>query len=363
MKKRLVCLFLAALLLIPAVPCAFAYTREDEYEASLLHGLGLFQGTGTSASGQPEYSLGRQPTRAEAVTMLVRMLGKEDEARAGNWTLPFTDVSDWSRPYVGYAYANGLVSGTSDTTYSGDDKVTNTQYITMILRALGYETGTDFQWDRAWILSDRLGITNGCYVRAQSPLSRGDVVEISYQALKARLKGSDVSLGDRLAAEGVFSQEAVSAALSADPYAASYSFSGDDMLQYYWDLLQHVAGAEAWMNDLASDPDCIRIVRTQCLPKAKECTSRIIDAARVSGYEDVVPAAEAVASALDMVLAESIPDEAFPQQYASFISLFNTDPDGGQGISEHLGAAIESHGELHYPEELLDAIGDYLAQQ
>ena len=54
--------------------------------------------------------------------MLVRLLGKEEEALAGNWDLPFTDVSKTSAayPYIGYAYANGLTNGTSATTFEED---------------------------------------------------------------------------------------------------------------------------------------------------------------------------------------------------------------------------------------------------
>ena len=35
-----------------------------------------------------------------------------NRAKAKAWDTPFTDVADWAKPYVGYAYANGLTSGT-----------------------------------------------------------------------------------------------------------------------------------------------------------------------------------------------------------------------------------------------------------
>ena len=53
------------------------------------------------------FSLGRALTRNEAVTMLVRLLGQEDEALSGNYAMPFTDVADWAKPYVAYAYSTG----------------------------------------------------------------------------------------------------------------------------------------------------------------------------------------------------------------------------------------------------------------
>ena len=51
-------------------------------------------------------------------------------------------------------------SGTSSTTYSGNATVTASQYLTFVLRALDYDSSTDFQWDKAWELSDKLGITD-----------------------------------------------------------------------------------------------------------------------------------------------------------------------------------------------------------
>ena len=43
----------------------------------------------------------------------------------------FTDVADWAKPYVGYAYTNDLTAGTSATTYSGNNTVTASEYLTL----------------------------------------------------------------------------------------------------------------------------------------------------------------------------------------------------------------------------------------
>ena len=173
---------------------AFAASDEAVTAADALHELGLFNGTGTDANGKPIYDLDRAPTRHEAVTMLVRILGKEEEAKSGNWNIPFTDVADWAKPYVGYAYANGLTSGTGATTFGGNATVTASQYITFVLRALGYESGTDFQWDKAWELSDKIALTDGRYNADRKSFLRGDVAIISYTALTTATKGSNTPL-------------------------------------------------------------------------------------------------------------------------------------------------------------------------
>ena len=138
--------------------------------------------------------------------MLVRLLGKGEEAVSGTWETPFTDVADWAKPYVGYAYANGLTSGTGATTFGGNSPITASQYITFVLRALGYESGTDFQWDKAWELSDRIGLTDGRY-NASKEFLRGDVTIVSRSAMDVQQKDSDSTLADKLIAENIFSAQ------------------------------------------------------------------------------------------------------------------------------------------------------------
>lgn len=187
LKKRILSILLAAILICTAAPSTFAASDEAVTAANSLYSLGLFSGTGTDASGKPVFDLDRAPTRNEAVTMLVRLLGKEDEAKSKTWEIPFIDVAEWAKPYVGYAYANKLTGGTSATTFGGSDQVSATQYLTFVLRALGYKSGVDFQWDKAWELSDQLGITRGQY-NAASSFTRGDTAIVSYSALSQRAK-------------------------------------------------------------------------------------------------------------------------------------------------------------------------------
>ena len=110
MKKIVSAILSLALILSFTVIPANAASQEAIDAANALHDYGLFGGVGTNADGSINYDLDRTPTRAEAITMLVRLLGKEDEAKAGTWETPFIDVPDWAKPYVGYAYANKLTS-------------------------------------------------------------------------------------------------------------------------------------------------------------------------------------------------------------------------------------------------------------
>lgn len=199
--KKLLCPLFALLIVLSLSTAAFAADYSAEESANALYELGLFQGTGETANGKPIYSLDAAPTRAQAVTMLVRLLGKEAEAKAGTWTVPFSDLADWARPYVGYAYANGLTNGLSAERFGSDDKVTANQYLTFILRALGYSSERDFQRDKANAFSDSLGLTHGEY-RASRSFTRGDTARISFAALAQARKDSSETLAAQLVRQG-----------------------------------------------------------------------------------------------------------------------------------------------------------------
>ena len=160
MKRRFVPLLLAlALVLGLAAPAGAAGTSPmdvtdpglilpvtaGQAAAEKLNAMGLFQGVGTTAGGAPDFDLARTPTRVEGVTLLVRLLGQEYQGSHGGWKSPFTDVPGWAVSYVGYAYHQGYTKGTSETAFGSMLPLDAAQYLTLVLRAMGYEDGTDFQ--------------------------------------------------------------------------------------------------------------------------------------------------------------------------------------------------------------------------
>lgn len=204
MKRRfLASLLLLSLLLALAMP-ARAYDVQQA-AADRLYTLGLFNGVGDHADGTPDYALERSLSRQEAVTMLVRLLGAEEEAKNGSWYLPFTDVDDWAVPYVGYAYATGLTNGLSETVFGGTQPVTAAQYLTFVLRAMGYLSGAHFDWATAWDYTDALGITAGEYHAGNNEsFLRGDAVLVSSNGLDAMTAdGSGRTLLEMLEERGV----------------------------------------------------------------------------------------------------------------------------------------------------------------
>ncbi len=71
--------------------------------------------------------------------MLVRLLGKEEAAEAGDGVHPFNDVPGWAVKSVAYLYQNQLTYGISTSQYGSARLITPNQYATFLLRALGYE--------------------------------------------------------------------------------------------------------------------------------------------------------------------------------------------------------------------------------
>lgn len=211
MKKSIITLILVIALLISSTSVYAADITKSSADA--LHSLGLFNGSGVNADGTPQYNLENNLSRAEMVTMMVKLLGKEEEARNGDWKHPFTDVPDWASPYIGYAWANGLVGGSSPTTFSSNDQASETQYLTLILRSLGYEDSKgDFSWDKARVLSDKIGVTSPD--NKSTSFTRGSLAEISLSALATPMKNSSEKFADKLIKQNVFKAETFNKALN-----------------------------------------------------------------------------------------------------------------------------------------------------
>jgi len=205
MKKRTA--FILALILcftVSAQP-AFAAQRDSGFAGTLasdLQSLGLFKGVSDSGSG---FDLGRAPTKAEAVVMLIRMLGKDGEAQSGTWADPFTDVDPWAVNYIGYAHEKGLVNGVTGTRF-GSGSATAQTFLTLMLRALGYSDadGGDFTYADPYTLARNAGILPRFVDTAD--FLRADAVTVMYASLNADIKGTSATLASKLISAGVFTQ-------------------------------------------------------------------------------------------------------------------------------------------------------------
>lgn len=162
--------------------------------ANALKDLGLFMGSNTG------FDLDRAPTRGESIIMLLRMLGQADAAQKSSYVNPFTDVPAWAANYISYAYAKGYTSGTSKTTFGTNNIVTPEQFLTFMLRALGYsDKAGEFNVSTAIQKAETIKLVPvGKYKVGSKTFYRGDCVDIMYSVLGATKKPDNITIAKYL---------------------------------------------------------------------------------------------------------------------------------------------------------------------
>ncbi len=155
---------------------------------NLLSNLGIIKGY-DDGTFKPDNTV----TRAEAATMIVRMLGLADEVESG--ATNFTDVAadNWASGYVNVAEANGIINGMGDGTFNPNGEVTYGQIVKMIVCALGYEpvalaNGGYLGGGYLYAGSSQVtGFTKGVAGTANAAASRATVARLIYNALEVEL--------------------------------------------------------------------------------------------------------------------------------------------------------------------------------
>jgi len=167
-----------------------ASNTDADYEyfsyAQKLAEIGVFVGTGDG------FELNRQPTRIEAFVILIRLLGKEEEALSMTAeTSPFTDVPDWAVAYVNYGYSEGLTKGISETEFGSSDIIRSRSFTTFILRSLGYDDiEGDFSWSDANDFGKEIGLLEDQLFNeiVNEDFLRNQVAKLAYNALVTDMK-------------------------------------------------------------------------------------------------------------------------------------------------------------------------------
>lgn len=186
--------------------------------ADALNTMGLFQGSDVPyASG---YELESTPTRIEGLVMFLRLMGEEKAALAYPGSgITFADVPDWAEPYVAYAYDKGYTKGQEidkqwRVVFGTQDPLAPRDYMTFLLRALGYAEETDFQWLSAVADAQTLGVLTAGDVAllTDQPFHRAQVAYLSYFALSAKTAGGETLL-DRLTAAGAAEKDVAANAM------------------------------------------------------------------------------------------------------------------------------------------------------
>lgn len=204
-----VILIMVILLCLTPISQVYAETSvQYEDEADKLSDMSLFQGTNNG------FELDKVSTRGQGAAMLVRLIGKEDEALSMDYELPFTDVPKWAKPYVGYLYTNHLTNGIGADLYGTDNPLRAKDYMTFVLRVLGYSDigdTKDFTWDMSLEKAVSLGIISQKEKEqyATKTFIRDDMVHFSYQALYSTIKTTNQPLAIYLTEQKVIPVESI----------------------------------------------------------------------------------------------------------------------------------------------------------
>ena len=204
-KALLTAVVVITALLATSVPASAFSPNESRSIDNFFIEAQLLKGDGTG------YGLDKPANRLEGIIILIRLMGHDAEAQ-GMKDLPcqFTDVPDWAKGYVNYAYGENISKGVSDTQFGVNDQLTAYQYNTLLLRVLGYDDSQgDFSWEGSVDKAKNLDILPADFARASSKsktqFTKGTLLETSFYYLQANLKEQAQTLADSLIESGAIS--------------------------------------------------------------------------------------------------------------------------------------------------------------
>ena len=195
MLKKLTAVILSAVLILSCM-CVFATeTTETEvapsnqhaYAVNILNVLGVL--TDDEIQSFDETS---NVTRAEFVRLALKLIGFSDDLAVSEDALKFSDVpfTYWATPYIVYASDMGLISGYENGEFGPEDWLTYGQAVKIVLSAIGHTKDnsklTGYP-DSYIALASLLGLLKNVDVMPNSPITKGSVAELIYNALEAEV--------------------------------------------------------------------------------------------------------------------------------------------------------------------------------
>ena len=155
---------------------------KNNDKADVLKVLGLFAGTDTG------FKLEEPLLRVQGAIFLVKLLGKEADVKANNYTHPFTDVPAWANSYVGYLYQNKISAGIGGGKFGSLNLMTADEFTAFVLRAMGY-VDKGYNLTNVILYAWMIGLVdNNEYQQYKTggTFYRDDAILFMYNALKTR---------------------------------------------------------------------------------------------------------------------------------------------------------------------------------
>ncbi len=172
---------------------AAQFTDVDENNAYLAKAVDLLNHVGV-AKGTSETTFGTEElvTREQMAAFIYRLMKKGNSVEGGNNASRFTDLEDPTFFFmISWADSQGIIKGTSATTFEPKGSITLQDAYTMIVRALGYEKEESLPYPFGYIgvAEDKdvaLDEGLGSDVTYTDALTRGDVAILLYNAFFAK---------------------------------------------------------------------------------------------------------------------------------------------------------------------------------
>lgn len=189
-------------ILLPHISNAEGNQISTESEASAIVAmtsaeavarLGVLKGDG---EGVTDAYLGKRTTRLQSALLMLRLIGKEQEASSYAGAETFADANQAgkaSQPVLAYLKAHPEYgwSGTGTGSFDPLSTVTAQQFYKVMLEALGYRSGTDFAYKDTLSFASTLGLSRAANV---SSFTNRELAAALTETLQAKMKGAESTL-------------------------------------------------------------------------------------------------------------------------------------------------------------------------
>lgn len=228
LKKRILSLLLAAVMLLGGAPAAFAASEaSDSVIEQVIRATGIMEG---DADGN--MNLDNTVTRAEYAKMLVAASTYQDKVSGASNSSPFKDVpyTHWAAGYIKTAVEQGWLSGYLDGSYKPGNTVTLEEAATGVLKLLGYTT-EDFSGSYPYgqlALYKSLGLDANITASQGTAMTRRNMMYLFYNLLNAETKDGQVyaqTLGYTLNDNGEIDYLSIVSDTMQGPYVVEGSLS------------------------------------------------------------------------------------------------------------------------------------------
>lgn len=124
--------------------------------------------------------------RSEFVTLIIKMLGYDEDTDISNVNVSFTDIkkSHWAYKYAVLSAKYNLIIGTPDKKFQADNYITYAEALTILIRSLGYEKTLEGKWPQNVInKSEEIELSKNLDINKDKQITRGEMSVMVYNSL------------------------------------------------------------------------------------------------------------------------------------------------------------------------------------